>query len=300
MKDILTKILFIIVIFLCLYGINFYNKTQENIKYRENTEDVLPSDMLIVTFLDVGEADAILLNANGHYALIDGGNNEDGEKLVNYFKEQGITRFDYIFGTHPHEDHIGGLDYIIREFKVGKVYMPDVKVDNLTYQDIINVLEEKHIKLNIPKIDSTLKLGKAKIRVIFTGTDNENLNDSSIVLKLLYGENSYLFMADASYEVEKQILDKNISSDVLKVGHHGSNYSTSANFLYKVYPKFAVISVGKDNDYGFPKKGTLNKLERINAKVYRTDLDGTIITTSDGKNITFEKVQTDTNGIENR
>lgn len=295
LKRILYKLLLIVILLISLYGINIYNTTKEKIEYREETIELPPNDKLLVYFIDVGQADCILINSNNHFALIDGGNNRDGKKLVEYFKSLGISEFEYIFGTHAHEDHIGGLDYIIRSFNVDKVYMPDAKSNTETYNDIIKVLKDKNMELSIPSIDSELELGNSKIRVLFSGTDTIELNNSSIVLKLLYGDNSYLFMADAPSDIEREILNKNIKSDVLKVGHHGSQYSTSANFLYKVYPKHAIIQVGNNNDYGLPKQVTLDKLNRIGAKIYRTDLDGTIISTSDGKNISFETIKTDTN-----
>ncbi len=295
-KNILVKIILIIIIFGALYAINYYESNQEKINYREETIKLPANDKLKVYFIDVGEADSILINSNNEFALIDGGNNKDGKKLVNYFESLGITSFKYIFATHAHEDHIGGLDYIIRSFNVENFYIPNIKVDNMTYEDIVEATKEKNIEMKEPTIDDTLILGNSQIRILYVGHDKIDLNNSSIILKLLYGNNSYLFMADAPNDIEREIINKNIQSDVLKVGHHGSAYSTSANFLYKVHPQYAVISVGNNNDYGFPKKVTLDKLERVGATIYRTDIDGTIISTSNGENITFETIKTDTNG----
>lgn len=295
-KNILVKIILIIIIFGALYAINYYESNQEKINYREETIKLPANDKLKVYFIDVGEADSILINSNNEFALIDGGNNKDGKKLVNYFESLGINSFKYIFATHAHEDHIGGLDYIIRSFNVENFYIPNIKVDNMTYEDIVEATKEKNIEMKEPTIDDTLILGNSQIRILYVGHDKIDLNNSSIILKLLYGNNSYLFMADAPNDIEREIINKNIQSDVLKVGHHGSAYSTSANFLYKVHPQYAVISVGNNNDYGFPKKVTLDKLERVGATIYRTDIDGTIISTSNGENITFETIKTDTNG----
>lgn len=295
-KNILVKIILIIIIFGALYAINYYESNQEKINYREETIKLPTNDKLKVYFIDVGEADSILINSNNEFALIDGGNNKDGKKLVNYFESLGITSFKYIFATHAHEDHIGGLDYIIRSFNVENFYIPNIKVDNMTYEDIVEAAKEKNIEMKEPTIDDTLILGNSQIRILYVGHDKIDLNNSSIILKLLYGNNSYLFMADAPNDIEREIINKNIQSDVLKVGHHGSAYSTSANFLYKVHPQYAVISVGNNNDYGFPKKVTLDKLERVGATIYRTDIDGTIISTSNGENITFETIKIDTNG----
>jgi len=296
LKNIIIKLVFIILIFVAYFSLDYYNKYKEKINYREVPIKLENNDKLKVYFIDVGEADSILINDNNEFALIDGGNNRDGKKLVDYFNSLGITKFKYVFATHAHEDHIGGLDYIIRNFDIENFYMPDTKVDNITYYEVLDELKNKNKEVTIPTIDDTITINKAKLRVLYSGTDNEELNNSCIVLKLIYGDNSYLFMADATYEIEHQIINKNIKSDVLKVGHHGSNYSTSANFLYKVHPKYSVISVGKNNDYGFPKKGTINKLTRVGSEIYRTDIDGTIISISDGKEITFKKEVTNTNG----
>ena len=251
---------------------------------------------LVIYFVDVGQADCILISNNDHYMLIDAGNNEDGPKLVNYFKGMGITKFDYVIGTHAHEDHIGGIDTIIDNFDVKTFYMPDVAQTTYTFESVLDALERKNIAFETPKEDSSYKFGNSSFTVLSVGDDSTDLNNTSIVIKLTYGNNSFLFTGDATSSVERKILNKDISADVLKVGHHGSQYSTSANFLKAVYPKYAVIQVGKNNEYGHPKSITINKLKKINAKIYRTDKDGTIICTSDGNNISFISMETDTNG----
>ena len=251
---------------------------------------------LVIYFVDVGQADCILISNNDHYMLIDAGNSEDGPKLVNYFKGMGITKFDYVIGTHAHEDHIGGIDNIIDNFDVKTFYMPDVAQTTYTFESILDALERNNISFETPKEDSSYKFGNSSFTVLSVGDDSTDLNNTSIVLKLTYGNNSFLFTGDATSSVERKILNKDISADVLKVGHHGSQYSTSANFLKAVYPKYAVIQVGKNNEYGHPKSITINKLKKINAKIYRTDKDGTIICTSDGNNISFISMETDTNG----
>ncbi|MBR6949815.1 MAG: MBL fold metallo-hydrolase [Bacilli bacterium] len=269
-------------------------------KFNEMIEPTISSRKvdgnLVIYFVDVGQADCILISNNDHYMLIDAGNNEDGPKLVNYFKGMGISKFDYVIGTHAHEDHIGGLDDIINNFDIKTFYMPDVSQTTYTFESVLDALERKNIYFETPKEDNSYKFGNSSFTVLSVGTDSTDLNNTSIVLKLTYGNNSFLFTGDATSSVERKILDKDISADVLKVGHHGSQYSSSANFLKTVYPKYAVIQVGKNNEYGHPKSITLNKLKKINAKIYRTDKDGTIICTSDGNNISFISMETDTNG----
>lgn len=265
------------------------NNTESTINIRENSN-------LKIYFIDVGQADCILINNNQEYALIDAGNNEDGKKIVAYLNELGVNNFKYVFGTHAHEDHIGGMDDIIKNFSIEHFFMPEVITTTKTFEDVLDALETKKIAFETPEIDSTFSLAETKFHVIYVGKDKTDLNDSSIVLKLTYGNTSYLLTGDATNKVEKQILNKDIKSDVLKVGHHGSQYSTHAQFLKAVNPKYAVIQVGKDNTYGHPKDVTIKKLESIGAKIYRTDNDGTIILSSDGESISFETVKTDTNG----
>lgn len=266
--------------------------------YIENTDvkTRVMDDLLYVEFLDVGQADSILIYNKGHYMLIDAGNNEDGPKLVNYFKSLGITKFDYLVGTHAHEDHIGGMDDIINNFDVGHFYMPDVITTTKTFEDIVVALENKQLAFDTPKIDAKFNLGDASLKCMYVGSDETDLNNTSIVLKLTYGSNKFLFTGDAEGKVEKQILDKDIESDVLKVGHHGSQYSSTISFLKKVNPTYAVIQVGENNVYDHPKKVILNRFNQFNIKVYRTDLDGTIVAKSDGEKIEFSTKETDTNG----
>lgn len=251
---------------------------------------------LSVYFVDVGQADCILISSSGHNMLIDAGNNEDGEKIVTYFKSLGISKFDYVVGTHAHEDHIGGLDNVIRNFDIDTFYMPDVVTTTKTFEEVVDALEEKQIAFNTPTVDNKFKLGDAKFTVIYVGEDSSDLNDTSIVLRMDYGDTSFLFTGDATSKVEKQIIDKNIDVDLLKVGHHGSQYSSSAAFLKEVTPKYAVIQVGENNSYGHPKDVILKRLEKNDVVIYRTDINGTIIAKSDGKNITFTTMETDTNG----
>ena len=286
-KLIVYIIFLLVVVFLFSYSDNSNSKTKIT----------TPIDgELVVRFIDVGEADSTLISLNGHNMLIDAGNNEDGKPLVNYFNSLEIDKFDYLICTHAHEDHIGGMDNIIRNFNVSKFLISYVYVDNMTYTEVMKVIEEKQVEKVSPRIDSSFNLDNAKINVFYVGNDKEDLNSTGIVLKVYYGNISILMMGDTPNEIEQTILDKDLESDVLKVGHHGSNDSTSAKFLYKVHPKYSIISVGKDNDYYHPHKVTLKKLNKINSKIYRTDLDGTIIMTSDGNEISFKTEKTDTNG----
>ena len=249
-------------------------------------------------FIDVGEADCILIKYNDEYTLVDAGNNKDGKKIVKYLKDLGIEHFEYVIGTHAHEDHIGGMDDIIKNFSIDHYYMPKTEVDMITYTEIKDELNKKGIKYETPKIDKSFKMSQVQFKVLWIDDNKEDINATSIVLKVKYQNTSYLLMADATTDVEHQILEKDIESNLIKVAHHGSNHSSSAVFLKKVNPKYAIISVGTPNDYGFPKQVTLEKLEKLNTLVLRTDELGTIIASSDGNNIYFDSIRTDTNYIE--
>lgn len=296
------KKLIVLVILLLSYAyttfINTENKNQEGPIKERKTEDVIFADenTLNVYFIDVGQADSILLENKGHYMLIDAGNNEDGPKLVNYFNEQDIKEFDYVVGTHAHEDHIGGMDDIIKNFKIDNFYMPDAITTTKTFEDVLDALEETNVIFQTPKVNQTFNLQDTTITTLSVTADEKNLNDTSIVLKVKYGTNTFLFMGDASTKIEKNLLNKDIKSDVLKVGHHGSRYSTSLEFLKQVSPEYAVISVGENNTYKHPHEEILKRLEEQNIQIYRTDKQGTILAKSNGSIITFSTIKTDTNG----
>ena len=273
------------------------SEVSKNINKRINEVPVTSEERLEVTFIDVGQADSILLENEGHYMLVDAGNNEDGPKLVNYFKNQNIHQFDYVIGTHPHEDHIGGLDNIIENFDINTFYMPDVITTTKTFEDVLDALGEKNMTLSIPKTNATFKLGDATVKVLYVGTEDESdLNDTSIVLKVTYQNVSFLLTGDASTKVEEKLNQADLESTVLKVGHHGSSTATNEKFLNTVNPKYAIISVGENNQYEHPHTTVLNTLAAHNITTYRTDQDGTIKVITDGTNIEINTSKTDTNG----
>ena len=287
-KNIISIILSILII-----GVFIYSEYSESLKeYHPVSTD------LRIEYIDVGQADCILISTNNHNMLIDGGNNVDGKLLVNYFKDNNIDTFDYIIGTHPHEDHIGGLDYIINNFTVKKIYMPNVTTNTKSFEDILNSVEKKNLKITIPTIGETFFLGEAIIKIIYTGTNQEDLNSDSIILKLTFGNHSYLFTGDTTKEVELTLLNEDIEADVIKIAHHGSPYSNSLQFIKKVNPKYAIITVGNNNDYNHPSDIILNRLKNLNIETHRTDKEGTIIITSDGDSINITSKKTNTNGEE--
>lgn len=281
------------------FGLNIENLNLESVsldltdKTKTSSEE---NQNIRIYFLDVGQADSILIQINNENMLIDAGNNNDGPLLVKYFQSLNIKKFKYLVGTHPHEDHIGGLDDIIDNFDIDKIYLPDVITTTKTFESVLNSIDEKNMTITIPKIGETFTLGNAIFKVIYTGTDQKDLNNTSIILKMTLGKTTYLFTGDATQETEKKIQNNDIKADILKVGHHGSKYSSTKDFLDKVSPKYAIISVGKNNIYNHPEDIALNRLKKTGAKILRTDELGTILLTSDGKNYHFTYLSTNVDG----
>ena len=273
-----------------------FSNISENVVAQESPDintNVVEGQDVVVKFFDVGQADSIFVQSAGVNMLIDAGTNNMGNTVVQNLKDLGITKIDYLVGTHPHEDHIGGMDDVINNFEIGTIYMPKVQTNTKTFEDVLDAISNKGLTITTPEVGYVFEVGNTKCEVMCVGTgtteENSNLNLSSIVIRMVYGEESFLFMGDA--EEKNESSRQWLQTTVLKVGHHGSDTSSSESFLNQVKPEISVISVGINNTYGHPKKTTLDKLNALETSIYRTDQNGTITITCDGTNcvVTTEK-----------
>jgi competence protein ComEC len=290
------KVFFVFLLLVFLAGCNVSVDTNIPIETNTDTDtgDKNENYDLKIHFIDVGQADSILIQLPNHETiLIDAGNNNDADLVVNYIRSQNITKIDYVIGTHPHEDHIGGMDAVIDTFEIGEIYMPAKTSNTQTFLSVLESIEAKDLSITEAKtgvnvFNTTVNQLVLKALIIApVKTNYHEINDHSAVLKLTYGETSYIFTGDSEEASEHDLVESgiNIQADVLKVGHHGSITSSSQEFLDAVNPSIAVISVGLNNSYKHPGQATVDKLEALNAAIYRTDEDGTIIITSNGSKI---------------
>ena len=245
---------------------------------------------LAVNYLSVGQGDSVFIELpTGQTMLIDAGNPGDGAGIVQFIKSKGYTKIDFLIATHPHADHIGGMADVIQGISISSIYMPKVANNTQTFENLLSTIKDKGLTVNTAKAGvSLIDITGLKVYMVAPiGTEYEDLNDYSAVVKIINGSTSFLFMGDAQSLSEDEILktSADVKANVLKVGHHGSDTSTSQAFLQAVSPTIAVISVGADNDYGHPTQATLDELQNASAKVYRTDQNGNVIITSDGTTI---------------
>lgn len=248
-----------------------------------------PDSGLEIHFIDVGQGDSTLILCDGEAMLIDAGENDQGTKVQSYLTAQGVDRLDYVIGTHPDSDHIGGLDVILYKFDCETVIMPEAAKDTATYRDVIDTMSHKRYQNTPPVPGDTWELGGADFTILSPSGSYESSNDNSVAILLTYGETSFLLTGDAQEQAEQDMLSSGLplKADVYKAGHHGSSTSSTEDFLNAASPAYAVISCGEDNSYGHPHAEVLNRFRAMGLEVFRTDEQGSIIAYSDGQNITW-------------
>lgn len=242
---------------------------------------------LVSHYIDVGQGDSEFIELpDGTTMLIDAGTADYGETVVNYINDLGYKKIDYLVGTHPHADHIGGMQKVVQSFDIGSVYMPKASTNTKTYENLLTEIKNKGLKIKTAKAGvSIISDNDLKVDILApNSSEYDDLNNYSAVVKITYKNNKFLYMGDAEKLSEDEIT-ADVSADVIKIGHHGSTSSSSKNFVKKVSPEYAVICVGKDNSYGHPKDSIVKRWKDIGAKILRTDEDGSITITSDGSDI---------------
>ncbi len=287
MKDGFAIILFFIIGIVAtfypeaLQDVNTDNENISNIKNsviseKQEKEINIDSEKLNILYLDVGQADSQLIFYKNKLMIIDTGNVNDGEKIVAFLKEKNITTIDYLIGTHIHEDHIGSMQYIVKEFNIGKMYLPyNESNTSIYYKNLLTEVLNKNLEINELEIGNKINIEDLECEVMAVdNSEPEDANDASIVLEMTYKKYKFLFTGDATKKVENSRGWKDI--DVLKVGHHGSDTSSSKNFIDSIKPEISIISVGEGNNYNLPKESIIKRLEDTGSKVYRTDKHGTI------------------------
>ena len=244
---------------------------------------------LQVHFIDVGQADAALVICDGHYMLIDGGNAEDSDLVYSYLERHGAKNLDYMVASHAHEDHIGGLSGALNYAKVDTALCPVTEYSSKVFQNMVKYLEQQGKSLTVPAPGDKFDLGSARVEILGPVQEYDDTNNTSIVLRIDYGETSFLFTGDMETGAEKDLLESgaDVRATVLKAGHHGSDTSTGYQFLREVSPRYTVLSVGEGNKYGHPSDEVLSRFRDAGTEVYRTDMQGHVIAESDGKTVTF-------------
>ena len=243
---------------------------------------------LQVHFIDVGQALSVLVECDGQFMLYDGGNVDDGSLVVSYLQQQGVEELQYVFCSHAHEDHVGGLAAALAYFPAHHVYAPVTEADTKCFRDFVKYTQQQGLSVEVPAAGTVWQLGSATITQLGPVAQYSDTNDTSLVLRLDYGSTSFLLTGDMEADAERDLVNTgaNLKADVLQVGHHGSSTSTSYIFLNSVLPEMGVISCGVNNKYGHPHEETLSILRDAGVDVYRTDLLGTITIGSDGQNYT--------------
>ncbi len=258
---------------------------------KENKESAI-NEILKVHFIDVGQGDAILITCGEDTMLIDAGDNSYGTTVQKYLMKQGVDSLDYVVITHPDADHLGGMDVIIYKYDCGIIFMPDVEKDTVSYQDVFDVMDVKYYSKTSPKVGDEYKLGNAIFQIISPALTYSETNNNSIVIRLVHGDNSFLFTGDIELQAQQEMAYSGfeLKSTVMKIPHHGGKGGYQKWFYNEVQPEYAVISCGINNSYGHPNQEVLESLREFGVQLYRTDEQGNIVATSDGKSISWNTI----------
>ena len=300
-KSIWGAIVVIIVVAIFSLFTNFNNIITIDVGELPSSFSLEENSNLQILYFNVGQADSILIVDNGQTMLIDAGDNSDGKLLVEYIKQLGISKIDYLIGTHIHADHIGGMYDIINAFEIGRIYMPYVSVqtESATYRDVKQAIKDKNLLIEETKIGMSFEIGDADCIIKYVNNEEpKNLNNQSIIIEMALNEQTYLFMGDTEKAIENSDKIEWKKTNVLKVGHHGSDTSSSEKFIDTILPDIAIISVGTNNSYNHPSLEVINRLIAVCIPngLYRTDKDDTIFLVNvNGKNI-VKKLETKVDG----
>ncbi len=268
---------------------SYFNKPQEDVGYVDGE--------ISVHFIDIGQGNAILIQSNGKNVLVDAGDNDKGRTVVNYLRAQGVDKLDYAIATHPHADHIGGMDIVISNIPTDNIIMPELK-DSLvpttkTYEDLIKAIQMHHVNTIKAKVGDSYDLNGGVMRILGPSGDFDDLNNMSVAVKYTYGNRVFLTTGDMETQAEEALLatGESVKADVFSLGHHGSSTSNDAVFLDAVGANYYIALMGYENRYGHPHQETIQKVADRGATFLRSDVNGTIVFTTDGEtlNVTTEK-----------
>ena len=285
MKKKFLALLLILGMFLCGCEVVYYPA-----EVPTTAPDFAEGETLTVHYIDVGQADSILLECEGQFMLIDGGNKEDGQLVISYLQQQGVEELEAVICTHAHEDHVGGLPSVLAVFPVKAVYAPTKTYSSKVFDSFLKYVDQQRLEVTIPAPGDKLTLGGVDMTIVGPVKSYAETNDTSIVVLADYQDTRFLFTGDMETPAENDMLDYwgdriNWNVDVLKVGHHGSDTSSGYRFVYEADPEYAIVSVGTDNTYGHPNDSVLSRYADAGIPLFRTDELGHVIVTTDGQNI---------------
>ncbi len=275
-------IFFVVVSFLVNYLVNFESEPTfvDGTAYGNNSN-------LQVYYIDVGQGDSTLIKCNDEFMLIDSGEATESDKVVDFLKSKNVDRLKYVIATHPHSDHMGGMSEVINEFAIENIILPKATNNTKVFENMVLAIKNNNVKVITPKINEVYALGDSEFKILSPESiEYDNLNNYSVVVKLEYGKSSFIFTGDIEKLIENKLVESaDLSATVLKVAHHGSDSSSTSEFIKEVNPTVSVISVGKGNDYGHPKEKVLKRIEEVSEHIYRTDVNGTIGIFTDGETL---------------